>query len=210
MTTPFDGETFAFFSELVDDNTREFWQANKARFDEHVKAPMDATCSALEKSFGPFKQFRMHRDVRFSKDKSPYKIHAGAVATEGGRRYFHVDRNGMLIAAGSFTPEPDKLKRLRAAIADDASGKKLQAILNKLLAKDYEIDPGLAKPLATAPRGYPKDHPRIELLRWKGLMAVHRVSAKTLAGDDAPHKRIAKVFQDAKPLVAWCEAHLDA
>ena len=208
MAVTFPHDAFRFFGELSENNTKEFFQENRDRFEESVKQPMQDIVARLGGKYGEFKLFRPHRDVRFSKDKSPYKLHQGAVSREDGRRYFHVDQNGLLVATGAWQTDGASLKQYRAAIADDASGKKAVQIMNRLLSKDFEVSGGLEKPLASAPRGYPKDHPRIELLRWKGLMAVKRLSAAEVAKDSALDRTIAKIYRDAQPLTDWCEAHL--
>ncbi|MEO0670610.1 MAG: DUF2461 domain-containing protein [Pseudomonadota bacterium] len=210
MTVTFPADAFQFFADLGDENTKEFFQENRERFEESVKAPMAEIIERLSSTYGAFKLFRMNRDVRFSKDKSPYKLQQGAVTREDGRRYFYIDANGLLVATGAWQSDGAQLKRYREAIADETSGKKAVQIMNRLLSKDFEVSGGLDKPLASAPRGYPKDHPRIELLRWKGFMAVKRMSAADVVEDPALHKAIAKIYRDAKPLTEWCEAHLTA
>ncbi len=148
MAATFEGfstEALAFYEGLEDDNSKAYWTAHKAVYDLHVKSAMESFLASLPTDFQPFHVFRPNRDVRFGKDKSPYKTTHGATSeTEGGSiRY----------------------TRQRAAIDDDVQGAQLLKIIAALRKKGYEIGPGGNAPLKTAPKGYPADHPRIELLR---------------------------------------------
>ena len=92
-----------FFEDLEDQNTREFWLANKDVFDREVREPMAALLDSLPEEYQPFKVFRMNRDVRFSADKSPYKImHGAAHGIPGAVHYLHLDASGLMVASGNY------------------------------------------------------------------------------------------------------------
>ncbi len=126
----------SFFKELASNNDRDWFQANKSRFEEHVKVPFEALTTeviGLMKKLDPeIKKeakdcvFRIYRDTRFSKDKTPYKLHMSSVVGRGGRKdhtypgvYFQIGIDGVAIAGGSWAPDKDRLTRIRTAIAAD-------------------------------------------------------------------------------------------
>ena len=211
VTQDFKGwpaEAFDFFRRLESDNTRQFWQDNKAIYERSVKAPFASLSQITEQRFGPLHLFRPHRDVRFSKDKSPYKTAAGAVTeSEGGSAYYvQVSGEGMFIGCGMYMLAADQLERFRAAIDDTRKGAAIASVVDRLRDQGYEI--GAMESLKSAPRGYPKDHPRIELLRLKGLtMGRAHPIAKWMHTAKALD-RILEVWQDASPLNSWLEKHV--
>lgn len=157
-----------FYDDLEVDNTRSFWEAHKQVYTESVLAPMKALCAALEPEFGAAKVFRPYRDVRFAKDKTPYKTHQGAfvgVASHTGF-YVEISPRGVRTGGGCYWFEPDRLAAFRAAIAHDTYGAELERLLAAAAAAGYEIG---GERLKTSPRGFDKDHPRIEMLRHKSL-----------------------------------------
>jgi uncharacterized protein (TIGR02453 family) len=160
-----------FFQDLEDDNSREFWLAHSHTYEREVKQPLLALLESLPEKYQPFRLYRMNRDLRFTKDKSPYKVQQGAISeAEGGDYYLHVDGTGLLVAAGAYRLEPDQLDRYRTAVDDGRKGRALERILADLEQQAVETQMGMPA-LRTAPRGYAKDHPRIALLRRKGLIA---------------------------------------
>jgi uncharacterized protein (TIGR02453 family) len=168
---PFQGFPSAaldFYDDLEMDNTRSFWEKNKHVYEASVKAPMLALTEALAPEFGTAKIFRPYRDVRFAKDKTPYKTHQGAyvaVAPATGW-YVEVSAPGVRVGGGFYHAEGPDLARIRDAIADDRTGPELQKILKSLQRKGFEVG---GERLKTSPRGYDADHPRIDLLRHKSL-----------------------------------------
>ena len=127
---------------------------------------MDELLAELAPEFGEGKVFRPYRDVRFSADKSPYKTAMGASLSGGG--YIHLSAEGLGAGCGMYMMAPDQLERFRRAVSDDRSGAELTRVVAKVTKAGIEVSAHDA--LKTAPKGYPKDHPRIELLRQKGLM----------------------------------------
>jgi uncharacterized protein (TIGR02453 family) len=208
----FPPDSLDFFAELEANNERAWWQANKARFEEHVAEPMRALLDELEPRFGAFRAFRMNRDVRFSADKSPYKTaHAAMTETEGGSlHYIQVSASGLLLGAGIYHAARDQIERFRSAVADDRSGPELEAAIAAVRAAKLDVSSGYEPPLATAPRGYDRDHPRIELLRWKACTVLKDHGAPAWLHTRRVVDRVTDTWTKAAPLVAWLDRHIGA
>jgi uncharacterized protein (TIGR02453 family) len=169
---PFEGFPAAaveFYQQLTVLNTREFWNAHREVYESAVRGPMLALTNELSSEFGEFKVFRPNRDMRFSADKSPYKTSQGAVTEgEGGEFYYvQINADGLMAATGYYHLATDQLNRFRQAIDGEATGEALVQTVAALERK-YLIS---GRALTTAPRGYPRDHPRIRFLQHKGLTA---------------------------------------
>jgi uncharacterized protein (TIGR02453 family) len=188
VTTTFAGmpdEGLAFLEDLEERNTKEFFDANKDVFREQVQAPfaalVEAAAARLRRSvpdLGEPKVFRIYRDLRFSKDKTPYKtsmsasLPSRASTDDGGPGvatgyYVNVGPAGLYTASGLYHAARPDLERVRAAIADPDTGPELEAILGRAAAK------GLAPwldPLQRTPRAWPADHPRAHLLKARSLV----------------------------------------
>jgi len=172
-------------------------------YERDVKAPMEALLAELASEFGEFRLFRPYRDTRFSRDESPYKT---AIAARIGQGYVQFSGNGLMAGAGTYHMAPDQLVRYREAAAADRTGHKLGAVVDALRAAAIEVT--AMETLKTAPRGYPKDHPRIELLRHKGLVAMRAWPVAGWLGTAAAKKRVVDLFHATAPLVAWLDAHV--
>jgi uncharacterized protein (TIGR02453 family) len=177
-------------------------------YDEQVRAPLEALCGELDDEFGPFNVFRPYRDVRFSKDKTPYKEWAAAAGhhDDGNAYYFHLGTDGIYAGTGMYVMAADQLERFRKAIDADSTGAEIAAIVERLRADGY--DASAHDSLKTAPRGYPKDHPRIELLRGKGLVAGRSWPVSRWMHTAKARDRIAETWRGAAPLNAWLQAHV--
>jgi uncharacterized protein (TIGR02453 family) len=199
-----------FFEDLEDENTREFWQANKDVFEREVREPMAALLDSLPAEYQPFKVFRMNRDVRFSADKSPYKtMHGAAHGVPGAVHYLHLDASGLMAACGSYMMPPDELERYREAVAADSSGEELSDILAELgRRRSVRLDPGGAEPLKTAPRGYPRDHPRADLLRQKGVIAMRTRPASELQNGPRLRTFVIETFEICADLTDWLKRNV--
>lgn len=195
-----------FYAGLEVDNSKAYWEANKAIFTAAVKAPIQALCEELAE-YGPFHVFRPYNDVRFAKNRPPYKTQQGAYGeAEGGAGYyFHISREGLLVATGYYSMMRDQLERFRAAVDADHTGQELAEIV-AALSKRYEF--GAIGELKTAPRGYPKDHPRIALLRRKGLTMSRQLGAPRWLHTKQAADKIRHVWRDAEPMNAWLDAHV--
>jgi uncharacterized protein (TIGR02453 family) len=164
-----DPDAFAFYSELEQNQTREWWLANKQRYDERVKAPVERLVEALGGEFGPLKIFRPYKDVRFSADKRPYKDHLGLVSADHAAEtyYLQLSHHGLLLAGGNYQPSRDQLARFREICDDNRLVGDLEATLEE--AAEHGFTLMTTDALATAPRGFTPAHPKIALLRLKRL-----------------------------------------
>ena len=213
MASSFPGftkEAFSFYEGLEDDNSKAYWLSHKATFDVNVKSAMEAFLASLPESYHPFHVFRPNRDVRFAKDKSPYKtMHGASSETDGGSiRYTHVAAGGLLVAAGQYMMQNDQIARARAAIDDDTTGKELVKLVAALVKKGYQVGPGGNPPLKTTPKGYPADHPRIELLRWKGLIASTDITNKTVLTSPKVRDEAMAFWKASLPLLHWLDTNV--
>lgn len=203
----FPPEVFEFYAALSADNTRAFWQANKDTYRRVVREPLDGLLGELD-DFGPFHVFRPYKDVRFAKDKTPYKDHQGAYGeSEGGAGFYvQISAGGMMAATGYYAMASDQLARFRAAVDQPAQGGEIERIVADLVRSGYGV--GAIGELKTAPRGYPKDHPRIELLRRKGLMVSRTWPPSPWMGTRAVVKRVRDVWLGAAAMNTWLDLHV--
>lgn len=193
-----------FFEGLAADNSKAYWQANKAVYEAEVAAPMEGLLAELADEFGDGKVFRPYRDVRFSKDKSPYKTAIAATLESGG--YVQFSAEGLGVGAGYYVMSPPQLARFRAAIDADGTGAELESIMADL--RGDRIDATAHDTLKTAPRGYPKDHPRIELLRMKGAIAWKQWPYAKWQATAAAKGRVVGVLEASVPLRAWLDTNV--
>ncbi|MCX0271657.1 DUF2461 domain-containing protein [Nocardia zapadnayensis] len=194
-----------FYEDLEADNSKMFWTANKHIYEDAVKRPMTALISDLEPDFGPVKIFRPYRDVRFSKDKSPYKTHQGAVAhtAPGVGWYVQIGAPGLFVAGGLYAASPEQLSRLRATLDDDVRGAEFEKILDKLVQEGYVL--GGSK-LKTRPKGYPLDHPRIDLLRHKSLVVSREFGTPGWLKTPRAATEVRTSWETLRPIVGWLGA----
>lgn len=161
----FPAAAFAFYEQLATHNTRLWWDKNRATYDTAVKAPLEELLASLEPEFGAAKIYRPYRDTRFSKDKTPLKDHQGAVVMieDGVGYYVQLSASGLLVGGGLYAPTSGQLGRIRGAV-DSAAVATLETELARLrkARPPWVID---GAPLKTRPKGFPADHPRLELLR---------------------------------------------
>jgi uncharacterized protein (TIGR02453 family) len=196
-------EALEFFEGLAADNSKAYWQRNKATYETVVRAPMEELLAELAPEFGDGRIFRPYRDIRFSSDKSPYKTNIAAMVGEG---YVQLTADGLGAGCGMWEMAPDQLERYRAAVSEDRSGRKLTALAEKVRAKG--IDVAGHDVLKTAPRGYPKDHPRIELLRFKGIVAWRDWPAGAWLGTRRAKDRVAEFLRASEPLNGWLRTNV--
>lgn len=206
-TTPFNGWPSAaveFYRGLEADNSKSYWTDMRGVYEESVRAPMEALLRDLAGEFGESKIFRPNRDVRFSADKSPYKTAIGAML---GRGYVQFSSQGVGVGAGFHSMAPDQLERYRIAVADDLHGSALERVIADLAAAGIEVT--TRDSLKTAPRGYPKDHPRSELLRRKDIAAWKQWPATTSwIHSPVAKDHISEVLRASRPLTDWLYANV--
>jgi uncharacterized protein (TIGR02453 family) len=192
-------EAVEFYEGLEADNSKAYWLDHKAVWEEKVRAPMEELLRELAPEFGEGKIFRPYRDVRFSKDKSPYKTWLAATLSGGG--YIQLNAEGLGSGAGMYGMEAPQLERFRRAIVDDTTGAELERLVAALRKKKIEVT--AHDSLKTAPKGYPKDHPRIELLRQKGLVAWKMWTVGAWLGTKQAKTRVVDLLHAAEPLKRW-------
>ena len=210
-----------FLRDLRANNNREWFNKNRARYDKARAAYEDFVQAVIDR-FGVVDDFvnlsaeqtmyRIHRDIRFSPDKTPYKTEMGALLGKEGRKsmgrsyYIHLqpDDNSFL-ATGLYMPSPAELEKVRRAIAEDS--RPLRSILN---AKDFKRYFGemQGEQVKTAPKGYSKDDPDIDLLRYKQFMAVHPLTDQQMLADDLVDDVIER-FKAMKPFADYLYGILD-
>jgi uncharacterized protein (TIGR02453 family) len=200
----FPDEGLVFYEGLEADNSKTYWTRHKADYDTHVRLPLQALLDELAPEFGTAKIFRPYRDVRFSADKAPYKTQMGAQLAGGG--YLQLSADGLAAGLGTYVMAKDQLERFRAAVDDERTGTELEAVVAEVQAKDIEVTG--REVLKTAPRGYPKDHPRIELLRHKSLIAWKQWPVNAWLGTGKAKDRVEDFLHDAKPLQDWLDSHV--
>ena len=207
----FSDRAFNFYAGLMTDNSRAYWEANRATYEAAVREPMAALLDRLAPTFGDgVKLFRPHRDVRFSADKSPYKTaHGAAHRLPGVVHYLHLDASGLMVACGNYVMEPDELDRYRQAVAADFSGVELSEILAALgRRRSLRVGPGGAEPLKTAPRGFPRDHPRVDLLRQKGIIATRTRPPSELDNGGRVRRFVVETFEVCADLTDWLRRYV--
>jgi uncharacterized protein (TIGR02453 family) len=141
--------------------------------------------------------------VRFSPDKSPYKTVIGGMI---GDHYVQFSASGLMAVAGYYSMEPDQLERYRAAVAAEGTGRKLQSIVDTL--RKARLDVHGSEELKTAPKGYPREHPRVELLRQKGLVATRSWAPAAWLATAGAKKRVVDLFVSARPLLGWLDTNV--
>ncbi|MFF0816069.1 DUF2461 domain-containing protein [Rhodococcus sp. NPDC003318] len=200
--TGFPVAALDFYEDLEADNSKSFWTAHKALYDESVRAPMVELLEQLEPEFGAGKVFRPYRDVRFSKDKAPYKTHQGGFVQvcPGAGWYVQVDARGLFVAGGFYASSPAQLAAFRAAVDTDLRGGQLEAITADLESAGFEIG---GETLKTAPRGFSTDHPRIDLLRHKSLTAGVLFASPDWIDTERTLTEVRTAWDAMRPLVEW-------
>ncbi|QIS06181.1 TIGR02453 family protein [Nocardia brasiliensis] len=194
-----------FYEDLEADNSKAFWNTHKEVYETAVKAPMLALTAELEPDFGAAKIFRPYRDVRFAKDKSPYKNHQGAyvsVAPSTGW-YVQIGAAGLYVAGGFYGGSAEQLAQLRTTIDHEVRGPELEKILAKLKKTGFAIG---GEQLKTKPKGYDADHPRIGLLRHKALICQKEFGAPPWLDQPRAAKEIRTAWTAMRPLVDWLGA----
>ena len=190
-----------FFIGLELDNSKRYFEANRQTYEKSVRGPMVALFESLEPQFGPGKVFRANRDIRFSKDKSPYKTNiAGWAGMEGSGGYISLDARGLTAAAGRYELTPAQLTKYRKRVAAEATGAPLAKIVATLEKKGYSLG---GEALKRVPPGFPQDHPRARLLKHKNVYIYKNFGLQPWLGTASARKQVLNVWTDAQPLYDW-------
>ena len=214
-------DTLSFLRDLRVNNNKPWFDANRKRY-EVARAHFEDFIAELILATGEFDDlagvtpkecmFRINRDIRFSPDKTPYKISMSGVIGKGGRKqtaggyYVHIEPdNHSLIAGGLYSPSSRELEKMRCAIAEDS--RKFKTIIHKAdFTRHFGSLHGEA--LKTAPQGYPKDHPDIELLRMKQFVAQHSLSDEDVLSPNLTANLVG-MFKVLKPFLAYIQTALN-
>jgi len=198
-----------FYDDLEVDNTKSFWEKHKATYDADVKAPMTALVTTLAEEFAldgkTCKVFRPYRDVRFAKDKTPYKTHQGgyvAVAPATGW-YVEISARGVRTGGGCYELSGRRLAAYRDAVVDDKRGARLTRVTNALRRAGWEIG---GEQLKTAPRGYDATHRRADLLRHKSLHVGRSYGFEPVIHTPELLDAVRADWRTLRPLVDWLAA----
>ena len=212
-------ELFAFLEELAAHNEREWFQAHKRRFEQVVRDPLlafVAEFAAPLRRISPHfvadprpvggSLFRIYRDTRFSRDKSPYKTQAGVhFRHEMGKEaytpgfYLHLEPGRVFAGAGIWHPDAATLRAIRTAIADDPAAWR-RAVSGKRFRAELELRD--EEPLRRVPSGFDPEHPCADDLKRRSYVAVRDLSQRDACRPDFP-KRLAATFATAKPLMQF-------
>ena len=205
--TGFPEAALDFYDDLEIDNTKSFWEAHKDVYLTSVKAPTNALVAALESEFGTAKVFRPFRDVRFAKDKTPYKTHQGAYVGAGPACgwYVEIAARGVRTGAGFYDASSTDLARIRASIVNDLTGDQLGKILAKLTRAGFTVG---GDRLKTSPRGFDAGHPRIDLLRHRSLTVTKEYGFEPIIHTPDFVDAVRADWRAARPLVEWVAARL--
>ncbi len=216
-------ETLGFLKKLDKNNNREWFQANKSKFDA-AQANMTAFAGYLIGEIGKFDDavaaidpktcvFRIYRDIRFSKDKRPYKTNLGAYISPGGRKsmqpgyYFHLQPGQSFVAGGKHLPDGPETLKIRTAIANETPAF-LKIVDKKSFRERFEKLHGDS--LKSAPKGFDPDHKAIEYLRLKEFMAFAELHDDKLITSPEFPKMLVQTFKEMHPLVSYLRAALAA
>jgi uncharacterized protein (TIGR02453 family) len=207
----FPAAAFEWFAGLERDNSREYFTATRDRFQSDVRGALEAMFDELSETFGgAVKVFRQHRDLRFTPDKSPYKTRSYGVlyGVQDTRAalYAELSARGLYAGTGYHALDREQLERFRAAVADDRAGPALEAAVAAARDAGLEIE---GAQLRTAPRGHPRDHPRIDLLRRKAVIAGRREPPGADGiGREAALGHVSGCWRAAAPVNAWLDQHV--
>ena len=173
----FGEDALDFYEGLAADNSRTYWRSHQPTYQDAVAGPLRALAETLATDFGEPKVFRPHRDLRFTPDKRPYQEFASMAVeppkgeNRSGALYLSLSLDGLMIAGGYYQPARDQLDRFRHLQGDPRVAADLDRTVHRLAIAGYPLSDGA--PVKTAPRGWPRDHPRIAMIRCTSLTAGH-------------------------------------
>ena len=199
----FGRDAAAFYRGLAADNSRDYFEAHRDVYQRAIRVPLEDLADIAQERYGPGKVFRPNRDVRFSKDKSPYKLGGAMWAGRVGGVYAQISADGVWAGGGLYEPSREQLGRAREAIAASRGGasRALRGAIEAAAAGGLEF---VGSPLKTAPRGVDKEHPQIELLRLQRYAAMKRLPLKATQDD------VTAAWAAVEPLLAWVERYAGA
>ena len=203
----FPADGLAFLAELEQDNTRAFWTGNVHRYRVALLEPAQALAAALTPEFGAPRVFRPYVDRRFKPNADPYRTDTGLTVTgPGGTPYAVVlSARGLAVQVGYQTFDPEQLRKYRAAV-DGAPGEGLVAVLATVLGDG--LAPAEVASLLGKPRGCPRDHPRLPLMRLLGLHVDRSWPPDDWLDTGEPLELVRAAWRAARPVADWLDAHV--
>lgn len=206
----FGAGVFEWFAGLERDNSRTYFAATRERYETEVRGGLEALLDELSERFGgQARVFRQQRDLRFTPDKSPYKTRTYGVLQgrpdSQAALYAQLSARGLYAGTGYHQLARDQLERFRAAVAADGSGPELVAVVAGVQQAGLELE---GPSLRTAPRGFARDHPRIELLRRRALIAGRALPAAGAISRAAALEHVAGAWEAAAAVNAWLDEHV--
>jgi uncharacterized protein (TIGR02453 family) len=209
----FGPEVFAWFAGLERDNSKAYFTATRERYETDVRGGLQAMLEELSQTFGgEVKIFRQQRNLRFAPAGTPpyktrtYGLLHGVDGPAAGL-YAQLSAPGLYAGTGYHQLARDQLERFRDAVVDDRAGPQLADRVAVARAGGLEV---VGESLRTAPRGYPREHPRAELLRHKALVAGRSLPGTTGIGRDEALEHVGSAWRAAEPLNAWLDEHVGA
>jgi uncharacterized protein (TIGR02453 family) len=207
----FGPEVFGWFAGLERDNSKAYFTATRDLYEAEVRGGLQALLDELTGTFGgEVKLFRQQRNLRFApKGSPPYKTRTygllHGVDGPAAALYAQLSGEGLYAGSGYHQLARDQLERFRDAVVDDHAGSELAAGVAAARADGLDV---VGESLRTAPRGYPRDHPRAALLRHKALVAGRALPGGRGIGRDAALNHVAGAWRAAEPLNAWLAQHV--
>ena len=214
--------TLDFLSDLAKHNKKEWMDDNKKRYQEAKAQVIELVSEIIQKSIDfdqtlanvdPKKTlFRINRDIRFSKNKDPYKTNFGAAIVDGGRKsgnpgyYLHIMPDNNFAGGGIYQPSSDMLQKVRQEI--DYNGKEVRSIIDEANFKKTFKEPYGDDRLKTAPKGYPKDHENIELLQLKHYVFMKEVTDKQVTSNNFS-TQVSEIYKTLHPFNMFLLKALD-
>ena len=206
----FAPEVFQWFEGLEEDNSREYFAAHRSTYEEQVRGGLEAMLEEHADAFGgEVKLFRQFRDLRFSRDKSPYKTTTYGLIYDvpglGSGLYAQLSARGLYAGTGYYRMSRDQLERYREAVDDEDYGRRLVTEVARAREVGLSVE---GEGVRTAPRGYRKDHPRIELLRMTSVVIGRSWEASPGIGREVAVDEVAGCWRAAQPIVGWLDEYV--
>jgi len=213
--------SLSFIKDLNKNNNKEWFHANRPRYDE-ARAEFLAFIESIVSEIGIFDTdmgpidakktlFRINRDIRFSKDKSPYKTNFGAFIIKGGKKsgnagyYFHLDPEGTFAGGGVYHPEAHILKKVRLEIYGNPE--EFREIITDKVFIEY-FGEMYDDRLKTAPKGYPNDFEHLDLLKYKSYIVSRQFDTKLVTGDGLVEETV-RAFRLMRPMIRFINYALE-
>lgn len=200
-------EAFDFYDALAADNSKAFWEDHRGTYLTAVRQPLEFLGDALAEEFGTPKLFRPNRDIRFSKDKSPYKDHQGMYVKASGDVgwYVQISAAGLMVAGGWYQSAAEQVAAFRTAVeADDA--RHLDQYDAELKAAKFTVE---GDQLKSQPRGVAPDHPHVAWLRHRTLFYQRRYPPAAWMGTKRVVSKVRADWHSLTPLVDWLSNAVD-